>query len=187
MIKTLGLEICADTIIGNAMVRGVSGGQNKRVTTGARPYPALCLNMRSELESREHLSLRPTDCPSLSFVCLLGPPGSMHAWHMRRCQVAWSTLQHARLGHAALSAWWSTMHACDCAGEMIVGPKRVLFMDEISTGLDSSTTFEIVRYLRDATHALRYTTAVALLQPAPEVYDLFDDVLLLAEGAALSI
>ena len=63
-----------------------------------------------------------------------------------------------------------------------MGPKRVLFMDEISTGLDSSTTFEIVKYLADATHALRYTSAVALLQPAPEVYDLFDDVLLLAEG-----
>ena len=35
MIKNLGLEICADTIIGNAMKRGVSGGQKKRVTTGA--------------------------------------------------------------------------------------------------------------------------------------------------------
>ncbi len=25
---------------------------------------------------------------------------------------------------------------------MLVGPKRVLFMDEISTGLDSSTTYQ---------------------------------------------
>ncbi len=69
------------------------------------------------------------------------------------------------------------------AGEMIVGPKRVLFMDEISTGLDSSTTFAIIKYLRDATHNLRYTTAIALLQPAPETYDLFDDIILIAEGA----
>ncbi len=68
---------------------------------------------------------------------------------------------------------------------MIVGSKRVLFMDEISTGLDSSTTFAIVKYLRDATHALKYTTAIALLQPAPETYDLFDDVLLIAEGEGL--
>ena len=29
-------------------------------------------------------------------------------------------------------------------GEMIVGPKRVLFMD----GLDSSTTFAIIKYAR---------------------------------------
>lgn len=37
-------------------------------------------------------------------------------------------------------------------GEIIVGPKRVYFMDEISTGLDSSTTFQIVRCLRDLCH-----------------------------------
>ncbi|KAK9836331.1 hypothetical protein WJX81_006307 [Elliptochloris bilobata] len=100
MIDVLGLNICADTIIGNAMRRGVSGGQKKRVTSG----------------------------------------------------------------------------------EMLVGPKHVLFMDEISTGLDSSTTYQIVKYLRDATHELRYTTMVALLQPAPETYELFDDVLLLSDG-----
>jgi hypothetical protein len=35
VIHMLGLEICADTIIGNAMKRGVSGGQRKRVTSGA--------------------------------------------------------------------------------------------------------------------------------------------------------
>ncbi|BDA40539.1 Pleiotropic drug resistance protein 1 [Coccomyxa sp. Obi] len=100
IIKMLGLDICADTIVGNAMKRGVSGGQKKRVTSA----------------------------------------------------------------------------------EMIVGPKRVLFMDEISTGLDSSTTFAIIKYLRDITHMMQYTTAVALLQPAPETYDLFDDIMLIAEG-----
>lgn len=42
---------------------------------------------------------------------------------------------------------------------------------------------QIVKYLRDATHELRYTTMVALLQPAPETYELFDDVLLLSDGA----
>ena len=30
-------------------------------------------------------------------------------------------------------------------GEMIVGPAKVLLMDSISTGLDSSTTYLIVR------------------------------------------
>ena len=43
---------------------------------------------------------------------------------------------------------------------------------------------QIVKYLRDATHELRYTTMVALLQPAPETYELFDDVLLLSDGVA---
>ena len=38
MIHMLGLDICADTIIGNAMKRGVSGGQKKRVTSGAHRH-----------------------------------------------------------------------------------------------------------------------------------------------------
>lgn len=32
--QILGLEICADTMVGNDMLRGISGGQRKRVTTG---------------------------------------------------------------------------------------------------------------------------------------------------------
>ncbi|KAK7336924.1 hypothetical protein VNO77_17477 [Canavalia gladiata] len=34
VLRILGLEVCADTIVGNAMLRGISGGQRKRVTTG---------------------------------------------------------------------------------------------------------------------------------------------------------
>ncbi|KAK8970910.1 Pleiotropic drug resistance protein 2 [Platanthera guangdongensis] len=33
-------------------------------------------------------------------------------------------------------------------GEMLVGPAKALFMDEISTGLDSSTTFQIVKFIK---------------------------------------
>nr|POF16091.1 abc transporter g family member 40 [Quercus suber] len=33
VLKVLGLEVCADTIVGDQMVRGISGGQKKRVTT----------------------------------------------------------------------------------------------------------------------------------------------------------
>ncbi|KAJ6434978.1 hypothetical protein OIU84_000261 [Salix udensis] len=100
ILKILGLEICADTMVGDEMIRGISGGQKKRVTTG----------------------------------------------------------------------------------EMLVGPARAFFMDEISTGLDSSTTFQIVNSLRQTTHILNGTTFISLLQPAPETYDLFDDIILLSEG-----
>ncbi|CAA7407938.1 unnamed protein product [Spirodela intermedia] len=100
ILKILGLDICADTMVGDEMVRGVSGGQRKRVTTG----------------------------------------------------------------------------------EMMVGPARALFMDEISTGLDSSTTFQIVKALRQSIHILGGTALISLLQPAPETYDLFDDIILLSDG-----
>ncbi|XP_062204875.1 ABC transporter G family member 37 [Phragmites australis] len=100
ILKILGLEICADTVVGNEMLRGISGGQRKRVTTG----------------------------------------------------------------------------------EMLVGPARALFMDEISTGLDSSTTYQIVNSLRQTIHILGGTAVISLLQPAPETYNLFDDIILLSDG-----
>ncbi|KAL0354739.1 UNVERIFIED_CONTAM: Pleiotropic drug resistance protein 1 [Sesamum radiatum] len=67
-------------------------------------------------------------------------------------------------------------------GEMLVGPTNALFMDEISTGLDSSTTFQIVNSLRQYVHILNGTALISLLQPAPETYDLFDDIILLSDG-----
>ena len=57
-----------------------------------------------------------------------------------------------------------------------------MMMDEISTGLDSSTTFQMVHSIRHLAHLQRATICVALLQPAPEVFDLFDDIMVLAEG-----
>lgn len=65
---------------------------------------------------------------------------------------------------------------------MLVGPANALFMDEISTGLDSSTTFQIVDSLRKYVHILKGTAIISLLQPAPEIYELFDDIVLLSDG-----
>lgn len=72
---------------------------------------------------------------------------------------------------------------CICnVGEMIVGPTKTLFMDEISTGLDSSTTYQIVKCLQQVAHLSDATILMSLLQPAPETFELFDDILLLSEG-----
>ncbi|XP_031258876.1 ABC transporter G family member 32 isoform X1 [Pistacia vera] len=100
IMKILGLDLCADTLVGDEMLKGISGGQKKRLTTG----------------------------------------------------------------------------------ELLVGPARVLFMDEISNGLDSSTTYQIIKYLKHSTRALDGTTVISLLQPSPETYELFDDIILLFEG-----
>ncbi|KZV31666.1 pleiotropic drug resistance protein 1-like [Dorcoceras hygrometricum] len=100
ILKVLGLDVCADTMVGDEMIRGISGGQRKRVTTG----------------------------------------------------------------------------------EMLVGPAKALFMDEISTGLDSSTTYQIVNMLRQYVHIMKGTACISLLQPAPETYNLFDDIVLLSDG-----
>ena len=65
---------------------------------------------------------------------------------------------------------------------MLVGPANVLFMDEISTGLDNSTTFQIVNSLKQNIHIFNGTAVISLLQPAPETYELFDDIILLSDG-----
>lgn len=100
VVKLLGLDVCMDTIVGDQLLRGISGGQKKRVTSG----------------------------------------------------------------------------------EMLVGGKKAMFLDEISTGLDSATTFLIIKCLSNFCHFLEGTLLVALLQPPPETYHLFDDVMLLSSG-----
>ncbi|CAK4186138.1 unnamed protein product [Aphanomyces euteiches] len=100
IVQQLGLNNCKDTIVGNAMLRGVSGGERKRVTLG----------------------------------------------------------------------------------EMEFGMKQVSLMDEISTGLDAAATFDIVKTQRSAARQLKKTIVISLLQPGPEVFDLFDDVIIFNEG-----
>ncbi|CAI5700434.1 unnamed protein product [Peronospora effusa] len=100
VIQQLGLDNCQNTIVGDAMIRGVSGGERKRVTTG----------------------------------------------------------------------------------EMEFGNKYVMMMDEISTGLDSAATFDIITTQRSIAKKFRKTIVISLLQPSPEVFELFDDVMILNEG-----
>uniref|UniRef100_H3GNG1 ABC transporter domain-containing protein n=1 Tax=Phytophthora ramorum TaxID=164328 RepID=H3GNG1_PHYRM len=100
VVQQLGLQHCQDTIVGDAMLRGISGGERKRVTTG----------------------------------------------------------------------------------EMEFGLKYVSFMDEISTGLDSAATYDIINTQRSVAHTLHKNVVIALLQPSPEVFSLFDDVMILNEG-----
>lgn len=66
--------------------------------------------------------------------------------------------------------------------EMLVGPRRIMFLDEISTGLDSATLYSIISQMAEYTHAFQTTMLVSLLQPPPEVYNLFDDLCLLSDG-----
>ncbi|KAJ0392445.1 hypothetical protein ATCC90586_000008 [Pythium insidiosum] len=99
-IHILGLTNCSDTVVGDALLRGVSGGERKRVTVG----------------------------------------------------------------------------------EMLVGGQSLFLCDEISTGLDSAATFDIMTSLRTWCKTLGGSSVVALLQPTPEVVELFDDILMVNEG-----
>lgn len=137
-LQILGLDICADIMVGDAMRRGISGGQKKRLTTGS--YKNTTPN---------------------SLTCLI---------YLVHSYILWQNFEP------------SDSQMIHIAAEMIVGPTNTLFMDEISTGLDSSTTFQIVSCLQHLAHITEATVLVSLLQPAPETFDLFDDLILMAEG-----
>ncbi|KAJ1388741.1 P-loop containing nucleoside triphosphate hydrolase [Sesbania bispinosa] len=52
----------------------------------------------------------------------------------------------------------------------------------VTTGLDSSTTYQIVKCLQQIVHLTEGTILMSLLQPAPETFNLFDDIILISEG-----
>jgi hypothetical protein len=57
-LQILGLQICSDTLVGNDMARGISGGQRKRVTIGAlNLYIELSCNILKCLQQRLSISV----------------------------------------------------------------------------------------------------------------------------------
>jgi ABC-type multidrug transport system ATPase subunit len=57
--------------------------------------------------------------------------------------------------------------------------------DEISTGLDAATTYDICRLLGEVNRMRKSIRLVSLLQPPPETVALFDEVILLDQGRVL--
>jgi len=70
-------------------------------------------------------------------------------------------------------------------GEMEFGMKYVTLMDDVSTGLDSAAAFDIIAAQRNMAKQMNKTVVISLLQPSPEIFALFDDVLVLNEGRVL--
>ncbi|KAK3405490.1 hypothetical protein EUGRSUZ_K01997, partial [Eucalyptus grandis] len=64
--------------------------------------------------------------------------------------------------------------------EMVTGP-LILLLDEPTTGLDSASAFFVTRALRNIADEGR-TVICSMHQPSSEVFDLFDDLLLLSSG-----
>ncbi|RLN53541.1 hypothetical protein BBP00_00009273 [Phytophthora kernoviae] len=67
-------------------------------------------------------------------------------------------------------------------GEMAFGSNYVMMMDEISTGLDSVATFAIIATQRSIANKFCKTVVISLLQPSPEVFAPFDNVMFLNDG-----
>jgi energy-coupling factor transporter ATP-binding protein EcfA2 len=70
-------------------------------------------------------------------------------------------------------------------GEMLGARASVLCGDEISTGLDASSTYDMVQVLVHFNKVLNLSRVISLLQPSPETVSLFDEVIVMAEGMIL--
>ncbi|EGC32249.1 ABC transporter G family protein [Dictyostelium purpureum] len=100
ILKTLDLERQQDTVVGNEFLRGVSGGQKKRVTIGVE----------------------------------------------------------------------------------LVKDAGLVLMDEPTTGLDSTTSLDLMKHFRELSNRNNVATMVALLQPGVELTKLFDFLMVLNQG-----
>lgn len=58
---------------------------------------------------------------------------------------------------------------------------------EISTGLDASVTFDICHSLRKRVTSTNMSVVIALLQPTPEVFALFDEIILMRDGYVVCV
>lgn len=70
-------------------------------------------------------------------------------------------------------------------GEMIAARTFVDCLDEISTGLDAATTFDICKVLKGTNRLRKCIKVISLLQPPPETVALFDEIILLDKGRIL--
>jgi ABC-type multidrug transport system ATPase subunit len=69
--------------------------------------------------------------------------------------------------------------------EMSFALAPVLCIDELSTGLDAATTYDIIKLILDLSDLSSSIKLLTLLQPSPETFALFDEVIFLHEGNVL--
>lgn len=67
------------------------------------------------------------------------------------------------------------------AFELISDP-QVVFLDEPTSGLDSLTAYVIVWYMKRLASNKNKTVAMTIHQPSSEIFDLFDDLILMVAG-----
>jgi len=67
-------------------------------------------------------------------------------------------------------------------GELLVSDASVLFLDEFSNGLDSSTALDIAKGLKKFCLKHNASIVATLQQPTPELFEMFDRIVVLREG-----
>lgn len=151
IIPNLLLQVCADTLIGSDQVRGVSGGQRKRVTTGnvqsvhTHNFPHMYLMLAKSAAPRcpqGHQAMLQACSPFNSFACWRecclscslteSSPRGIWLTYLDVHDVVMPSLCHATLPNAfRLAADYSTVYALKCCLQQ----KRLLAALSLHAGL----------------------------------------------------
>lgn len=70
-------------------------------------------------------------------------------------------------------------------GIELAGERRIIFLDEPTTGLDSVTSMDIVIMLKKLAEKYRLSIVMTIHQPRSEILEIFDKILLLAQGSTV--
>ena len=111
--RVLGLSEVADTVVGDSMTRGISGGQRKRVG-GYMHAPRGWLGAGQGRAERG--------------VCV--------ACYQEHCAARWRSQPASRPAFTRSAAGLPCPRLQVTTAEILSGPQSVVLMDEISTGLD---------------------------------------------------
>lgn len=116
--------------------------------------------------------------------------GSLHTWHaiviltfiFTSIQLGLDHVGDTFVGNDTVRGVSGGQRRRVTVGEMSMYQAPVFCGDEISTGLDAASTYEIVDALQRLAKTFKNLRVVSLLQPSPETFALFDEVILLSQG-----
>ncbi|KAJ4847400.1 hypothetical protein Tsubulata_045597 [Turnera subulata] len=162
ILKILGLEMCADTMVGNEMLRGISGGQRKRVTTAFQKPAVIFKDSQSGQPGRTGEDIRELTKEVMELVEL-------------------DPLRQALVGLPGVSGLSSEQRKLLTIAVELVANPSIILMDEPTSGLDARAAAIVMRTIRNTVNTGR-TVACTIHQPSIDILEGFDELILLKRG-----
>ena len=107
--------------------------------------------------------------------------GCDHEEALRRADITLERLRIKDKADCLLGTLSKERKRTNIGQELITNP-LVMFVDEATTGLDSVSALRIGETLRELAHSLHRTVICTIHCPSSALYQVFDDILLLAKG-----
>ncbi|KAE8649240.1 hypothetical protein Csa_014650 [Cucumis sativus] len=199
VLKILGLDVCSEVIVGDHMVRGISGGQRKRVTTALRKVQTIIpledANFAEANGSEEDsktpsvaarkkekgmiLPFKPLTMTFHNVSYFVDTPKEFVEEVMSLVEL--DTLRHALVGIPGSTGLSTEQRKrLTIAVELVANPS-IIFMDEPTSGLDARAAAIVMRAVRNTVDTGR-TVVCTIHQPSIDIFEAFDELILMKRG-----